>query len=120
MTFPSFFRRCCAFLIDGVIALLFFMIGWWGGLLAVAYLVFRDGLWGGQSIGKRILSLRVVERGTGSGIGFIASLKRNVVFAVPLLNVAVSVAVFEGVLAYFEGEGSRLGDRIAGTRVMQS
>ena|SRR3990172_5090526 len=120
MTPPSLFRRSLAFLLDGVIALLLFAIGHGAGWLAVVYLVLRDGLGGGQSLGKRALSLRVVKRETNAGIGLVDSLKRNLVFAVPLLHAAISATVFEGVLLYFDEEGLRLGDRIAGTRVIRS
>lgn len=114
---PSFARRCVAFLLDGAIALLLSTVEPAGALFAVAYLVLRDGLWRGGSIGKRLLALRVV-RSDGSTIGLRESLRRNAMFAVPLLNAAISVAVFEGVLLYFDEEGLRLGDRIAGTRVV--
>ena len=119
MTPPAFSRRSFAFLLDGVIALLLSRIGSGGALLAVLYLVFRDALWG-RSIGKLVLSLRVIGRESGSSIGLVASLKRNIMFVIPLLNAAISVAVFEGVILYFDEEGLRLGDRIAGTKVIRS
>lgn len=119
MTAPSSPRRSLAFIVDGAIALLLFAAGWVGGVLAVAYLVFRDGLGSGQSLGKRLLSLRVIKRDTEAGIGFMDSLKRNLVFVIPLLHAAISATVFEGVVWFFDEEGLRLGDRIAGTRVMR-
>ncbi len=119
MTAPSSARRSLAFIVDGAIALLLFAAGGAGGALAVAYLVFRDGLGSGQSLGKRLLSLRVVKRETEAGIGFVDSLKRNLVFVIPLLHAAISATVFESVVWYFDEEGLRLGDRIAGTRVMR-
>ncbi len=120
MTPPSLFRRSLAFLLDGALALLLFAIGHGGGFLAVAYLLLRDGLGGGQSVGKRALSLRVIEREAGLGIGLAGSLKRNIVFAIPLLNAGISATVFESVLLYFDEDGLRLGDRIAGTRVVRT
>jgi uncharacterized RDD family membrane protein YckC len=117
---PAFSRRALAFLLDGAIALVLFAIGHWAELLAAAYLLFRDGLGGGQSVGKRALSLRVIEREAGVGIGLVGSLKRNIVFAIPLLNVGISASVFESVLLYFDEDGLRLGDRIAGTRVVRT
>jgi uncharacterized RDD family membrane protein YckC len=63
--------------------------------------------------------LRVVRRDAGA-IGLVDSLKRNLVFVVPLLNAAISATVFEAVLLYFDEDGLRLGDRIAGTRVIRS
>ncbi len=120
MTPPPFSRRSCAFLLDGAIALLLCAFAPAGWLLGVAYLMVRDGLWGGASIGKRMLSLQVIRRDAGAGIGLVDSLRRNVIFAIPLLNAALSAAVFEGVVLYFDEEGLRVGDRLAGTRVIRS
>lgn len=117
---PSFSRRSVAFLVDGAIALIFAAIGRGGGVLAVTYLVLRDGLWGGQSIGKRACSLRVVPRQSPGRIGYGTSLERNLVFVIPLVNVALSMAVFEGVILYFTADRLRLGDRIAGTVVIRT
>lgn len=115
---PSFLRRSLAFLLDAVIALLLYLFV--GGLFAIAYLILRDGLWGGRSIGKAVLSLRVIRREGGVAIGLADSLKRNLVFVIPLVNAAVSASVFEAVNLYFDEERLRLGDRLAGTRVVSS
>lgn len=115
---PSFFRRSLAFLLDAVIALSLYRFA--GGLFAIAYLILRDGLWGGRSIGKAVLSLRVVRQDGGAAIGLVDSLKRNLLFVIPLANTAISVSVFEGVNLFFDDDRLRLGDRLAGTRVVSS
>lgn len=113
---PSFFRRSLAFLLDLTIALLLYRFA--GGLCAIAYLIFRDGLLAGRSLGKVVLSLHVVRRDGGSAIGLLDSLKRNLVFVVPFVNAAISATIFEAVNLYFDEEHRRLGDRLAGTQVV--
>jgi uncharacterized RDD family membrane protein YckC len=87
-----------------------------GGFLAVIYITFRDGLFGGQSIGKKILGIRVVHV-DGRPISYIDSSFRNVLFIIYLL-IPLAVAV-ESVAAWRHPERRRLGDRIARTCVVQ-
>ena len=119
-TSAFFSRRAAAFLVDGAVALALSAVATGGWLLAVAYLLLRDGLYGGRSLGKWVFGLRVVEREGGAAVGVLGSLWRNVVFALPWLGTTISVAVFEGAIVYFDGEGLRSGDRIAGTRVIRA
>ncbi|MBI5905549.1 MAG: RDD family protein [Deltaproteobacteria bacterium] len=87
-----------------------------GGFLAVIYITFRDGLFGGQSIGKKILGLRVVHV-DGRPISYIDSSFRNVVFIIYML-IPLAV-VIEAIAAWKHPERRRLGDRIARTCVVQ-
>lgn len=87
-----------------------------GGFLGVLYITFRDGLFGGQSIGKKILGIRVVHM-DGRGISYIDSSFRNVLFIIYLLIPAAILV--EAVAAYRHPERRRLGDRIAKTCVVQ-
>ena len=87
-----------------------------GGFLAVLYITFRDGLFGGQSLGKRILGIRVVHT-DGRSISFVDSSFRNVLSIVYLV-IPLAIAV-EAVAAWRHPERRRLGDRIAGTCVVQ-
>ena len=115
-------HRGMAFLIDMFLyALLHFGgpalgFGIFGGFLGVLYITFRDGLFGGQSIGKKILGIRVVHL-DGRPISYIDSSFRNVLFIIHLLIPAAIVV--EAVAAYRHPERSRLGDRIAKTCVVQ-
>ncbi|RJP24699.1 MAG: RDD family protein [Deltaproteobacteria bacterium] len=87
-----------------------------GGFLAVIYITFRDGLFGGQSIGKKIMGIRVVHV-DGRPISYIDSSFRNVLFIVyPLIPLAVAI---EAIAAWKHPERRRLGDRIARTCVVQ-
>lgn len=87
-----------------------------GGFLGVLYITFRDGLFGGQSVGKKILGIRVVHM-DGRAVSYIDSSFRNVLFIVYLLIPAA--IVIEAVAAYRHPERRRLGDRIARTCVVQ-
>jgi uncharacterized RDD family membrane protein YckC len=115
-------HRGIAFLIDMFLyALLHFGgpalgFGILGGFLGVLYVTFRDGLFGGQSIGKKILGIRVVHM-DGRPISYIDSSFRNVLFIIYLLIPAA--IVIESVAAYRHPERRRLGDRIAKTCVVQ-
>ena len=83
-------HRGIAFLIDVLLyALLHFGgpalgFGILGGFLGVLYITFRDGLFGGQSVGKKILGIRVVHM-DGRPISYVDSSFRNVIFIIYLL-----------------------------------
>ena len=115
-------HRGVAFLIDMFLyALLHFGrpalgFGILGGFLGVLYITFRDGLFGGQSVGKKILGIRVIHM-DGRPISYIDSSFRNVLFIIYLLIPAA--IVIEAVAAYRHPDRRRLGDRIAKTCVVQ-
>ena len=87
-----------------------------GGFLAVLYITFRDGLFSGQSLGKKIMGVRVVHM-DGRPISYVDSSFRNVLFIVYLL-MPLAIAV-EAVAAFRHPERRRLGDRIGNTCVVQ-
>lgn len=113
--------RSLAFLIDLIVFItLFYGLGatyhFWGIFLSMIYIVFRDGLFSGQSIGKKVMGIRVVHT-DGRPISFVDSSFRNVLFLIPyLLPVGL---VIETVALFRSPERRRLGDRIAGTRVVR-
>ncbi|MEM1115893.1 MAG: RDD family protein [Bacteroidota bacterium] len=115
-----------------------------GLVLGAVYLLLRDGLpygeWGARSLGKRWLGIRPY-RPRGGDLGVATSLRRNATVAVAALIPAVmflvggyklvpfgdviiwaSVALLaaEAVLVAIDPVGRRLGDRIAGTRVVEA
>ena len=114
--------RGVAFLIDILLyAILHFGgpalgFGILGGFLAVLYITFRDGLFHGQSLGKKIMGVRVVHL-DGRPISYVDSSFRNVLFIIYLL-MPLAIAV-EAVAAFRQPERRRLGDRIARTCVVQ-
>ena len=115
-----------------------------GLLLGAAYLLLRDGLpyaeWGARSLGKRWIGIRPY-RVDGTPLTWATSARRNATVAgaaavwaalylvggyrgIPfgeiLLYLAAAVVAAEAVLAAIDPVGRRLGDRWAGTRVIEA
>jgi uncharacterized RDD family membrane protein YckC len=89
------------------------------GFLAMVYIVFRDGLFGGQSIGKKILGIRVVHM-DGRPISYVDSSFRNVLFIFyPIYALTAAVIVVETLVSLRDPQRRRLGDRIAKTCVVR-
>jgi len=109
-----------------------------GPASAVTYILISDGLKGGQSIGKRIIGLRVISvEKPGSQADFKASMIRNAEFALlialwfaisavpyigPLIVAIcwIAVVAVELILIYTDDTGARFGDRIAGSLVVST
>lgn len=86
-----------------------------GPVVGMTYLVLRDGLFDGQSVGKRIMGLKVVSDETGRG-RWAASAMRNVLWVIPVVNLAYAVT---GLYAlWHDADGRHWGDRLASTRVV--
>lgn len=123
------------------------IVGFVGSLVLLGYLLGRDVLGGGRSIGKKLQGIRVVTT-TGRPLSFADSAKRNAIFAigsvlgclsatlqlVPCLGdivacllaplwilgfmVGLVAVVLEIVKIIQEPEGVRMGDQFAETRVI--
>jgi len=135
-------RRIIAGVIDAAITMVVGFIPWLGGLLATGYWLVRDGLelefMDHRSIGKKLMKLRpVTADGQPTEMG--DSIKRNWPLAfggvaqlllfipiigwillIPVVFIAFAVGVVEVVLVITDTEGRRLGDRFAGTRVVET
>lgn len=129
-------HRLLAKLID------FFLVGMlskiaqpFGIFASVLYLLISDGLFDGQSIGKRIIGLKVLvtdDNGNSRACGFQSSMVRNLPFSVfvlfayvPLLNVlfvmlGVLFCLLETYFVIKDEKGVRMGDIYADSRVVQS
>ncbi len=83
-------------------------------IIEVIYFLLRDGLFGGQSIGKWITGLRVAGL-EGNRCTFMRSFFRNIIFIIPIISIAIEYFV----MAYSK-DGRRLGDRLARTRVIDN
>jgi uncharacterized membrane protein SpoIIM required for sporulation/uncharacterized RDD family membrane protein YckC len=106
----SFARRTAS--VPWMVAVL--VIGLFG--IFWGYYVLLEGLWDGQTPGKRQLGLRVVRDG-GYSITFGASAIRNLVRFIDMQPGAVyGVGIVSAVLS---GSGKRLGDYAAGTIVVR-
>ena len=77
-------------------------------LAFLGLLFFKDGL-AGQSPGKAICGVRVLDRTTGRPIGFVASLKRNLPLLIPFMPL---------IIAFQMCRGPRIGDGLSGSRVI--
>src|SRR5688572_30802468 len=116
-------RRFIAAAIDALLVatLLGFAAALGSVLLAIAgaaYLLLRDALFvPGQSVGKFLLSLLVISLETGRPCSRTGSIRRNVMFLVPGLNL---VAIpYEALAVVRDPQGQRLGDRLAQTQVVE-
>ncbi len=77
-------------------------------VVLIAYYLFRDALFGGQSIGKKVMKYKAVKEDGSSLAGdFGASAMRNITLFIPLLD-AILVLI----------DKPRLGDNIAKTKVV--
>jgi uncharacterized RDD family membrane protein YckC len=79
----------------------------------------KDGF-NGQSPGKRLTGVQVIDETTGRPISFVQSFKRNWMFLLGVLPFAgpwISLAIVITIIIQMT-KGYRLGDRLAGTRVI--
>jgi uncharacterized RDD family membrane protein YckC len=110
--------RIYAWLIDlllalGLGAMFATPLGWAASTL---YWLLRDGLFEGQSIGKRLMKLKVVMGKDRRRCTIAASFIRNLLWAVPFVNLVMAAT---GV--YYlskDRSGQHWGDRLADTRVV--
>lgn len=85
-------------------------------ILGSVYLIFRDVLGNGQSIGKRFVNLQVVDTDTDRVPDTMALVLRNLGFGIPGLNVLY--ALVEGIQVLRQPQGLRFGDLFAQTGVV--
>jgi uncharacterized RDD family membrane protein YckC len=128
-------KRFIAALIDNVLASLVSAIPVVGGIVGAAYILLKDGLdfefMDKRSLGKKLMKLRPV-RLDGAPMDINTSLMRNwplaigsVLSIIPILGwiiavpVALIIGVIELVLVLTDPEGRRLGDKLAGTKVIE-
>ena len=134
-------KRFLAALIDAVITVVISFVPLVGGLAASAYWLVRDGMelefMDRRSIGKKVMKLRPVTL-DGSPMDLVTSAKRNwifaiggiaqlfavtiigIVIAIPLAMAAIALGLIEIVLVLTDPEGRRLGDKWAGTKVIET
>lgn len=132
-------KRFVAALIDGILATIVGLVPF-GGFIGAAYLLLRDGLdfdfMKHRSIGKQVMKLHLVTD-SGAPMDPMTSIKRNWMFAfgalstalaytiiglllVPfVLLIAVVAGVIEIVLVLTDAQGRRMGDKMAGTTVVE-
>ena len=84
-------------------------------LIFFGYYILFEGLWNGQTPGKKLFGLRVVRDG-GNPIDFMAALVRNLIRVGELL---IFGYVITGISALISPENKRIGDFAAGTIVVR-
>lgn len=84
-------------------------------LVQYGYMLVLEAVWSGQTVGKRVMGLRVVQD-TGVRVTMQHSLLRNLVRLVDNLPIFYLVG---GVVALFSENHQRLGDILAGTIVVR-
>ena len=128
----SVLKRILARLVDGLVAWAFALVLPPAGILVgLLYFAVADSFQKGQSLGKMVFGLEVV-RSDGSPCDLKASIYRNIPFelallfaAIPLLGwillviAGIPILLIELWLVIADHNGSRLGDRIAGTTVIE-
>ena len=129
-------KRAVAAIIDVVISYIVGLIPVIGWLIGAAYMALRDGFtfepFVGQSLGKKLLNLRAVVVETGGNCDYVLSIKRNLPFIIPMIFMVIPVVgwiigavlwvialIIEVILVITDENGDRLGDKIAGTRVIE-
>lgn len=102
-------------------------------LLASGYILLRDALFQGQSVGKKLLRIRVVTIADARGGSVRESILRNfplaLGFLLPIIPIvghllgagfALFVFVTEAIAIVTDKRGRRLGDKMAGTIVVRA
>lgn len=120
---PLIQQRLIAGLIDGLIVLGLRNLSedlWW--LPSAAYWLLRDGCFEGQSVGKRLMDLKVIvlkpTKPTRDRCTFKESIIRNVLWVVPVsLPFMLLSAIY-----YLANDrhGRHWGDRLANTKVIRA
>ncbi|HEX4963223.1 MAG TPA: RDD family protein [Thermoanaerobaculia bacterium] len=110
-------QRFLASFLDGIVAGVPAVIPIAGWIWAVLYIWTKDALpfLGGQSVGKKVLGLRVVNLETGKPIkgDYGAAITRQLSLAIPLFNIVDACMVFSA-------ERRRFGDKWAKTVVVKN
>ncbi|MCG6117989.1 MAG: RDD family protein [Aquimonas sp.] len=86
------------------------------GIFALLWLypIVLEVLWNGQTLGKKMLGLRVVHA-DGTAVGWLASFTRNLLRTADMLPLGYAIGV---VSSLFDPRSRRLGDMAAGTLVI--
>lgn len=136
------FERIIAFVLDLIIysillALLFLTmdqvgIGWLAGIISGLYLILRDSIpFLNQSLGKKIMKLKVIHNNDSTRISLLDAFKRNFIFLpnmfyafedfhFALAIITLIFFVVELYLLYSSTDHQRLGDQFADTIVIEN
>lgn len=119
-----FIAKFIDFLIVAALAMVFPPVGFFAGM---TYLLIADGLFAGQSTGKRLIGLQTLRSDTGAVISFRESILRNVPVSAAYLCLTIpyigwlaagGIVLVEALLVIGNLHGHRVGDEIAKTHVI--
>lgn len=119
------FAKALDFILIAAVTELVPKAGFYAGL---SYLLISDGLFDGRSLGKRLMGLRVLSTVTGGPCSMKESILRNaplgmglLFYKLPLVGwiIIVIVSALEFLILLGSKEGSRIGDEIAKTMVVE-
>ncbi len=115
------FKRLLASLIDIFLCLLICYPVIYGDfyflIFGASYLLFKDAIWEGRSLGKALMGLLVISLKDGKPCNVSQSVLRNAIFIFPGINIVGFV--FELMLVFKDDKGIRLGDKFARTQVVE-
>jgi len=120
--------RFLAALIDGTLCIVLFIVPILGWIIGTLYILFRDGLLGGGSLGKKILGLKVLHLEKNQNANFLDSILRNLPLAaayililIPVIGwiIAPIIVIAESLFVLSDEMGNRFGDRLANTQVVE-
>lgn len=137
-------KRILALLVDAAIAAILCLVPFLGHLLGGAYLLLRDALpiqaLGNRSVGKHLFALRLIKPAIRQDPrqDYWISIQRNWMFAlgplvyflvfIPflgwlldllLISASAIFCIVETVMIFTDPRGIRIGDRMAGTQVIE-
>ena len=112
-------QRIAAWTIDLLIVLgLLLLVPGIRWLISAAYILLRDGLFEGQSVGKRILGLKVVAHQERARCTYLDSAVRNALWVLPVVNLVMGLTGLQALL--HDPQGRHWGDRLANTQVVKA
>ena len=112
-------QRIAAWTIDLLIVLgLLLLLPGIQWLLSAAYILLRDGFFEGQSVGKRILGLKVIVHQNQVRCTFLDSAVRNVLWILLPVNIVMGLTGLQALL--HDPRGRHWGDRLADTQVVKA
>jgi len=82
-------------------------------LIYIAYILFNDGLPNGQSLGKKLLSIKVINKTNATPCKLSESFIRNITTVIPFLAMIDAVMIFGK-------KKQRMGDEMANTLVVNA
>lgn len=120
--------RFLAALIDGALCIVLYIIPILGWIIGTVYILLRDGLFGGESLGKKILGLKTINLEKNQNANFVDSILRNLTLAfayilmlIPVIGwiAAPIIIITEALFILSDEKGIRFGDRLANTQVIE-